>query len=107
MKWKRANPVKSSAKVQVSPKNIARVQNCPDVTILNSLFVLCFFVSLSFCLFVFLSLCLFVFLSLCFCPLVFLSFCIFVFLCRHHADQVSEGSQVSKVTICVEIPKWQ
>ena len=30
--------------------NIARVQNCPDITILNSLFVF-----LSFCIFVFLS----------------------------------------------------
>ena len=45
-------------------KNIARVQNCPDVAILYSLFGLCL---LSFCLFVFF-------------PYVFMSFYIFVFL---------------------------
>ena len=39
--------------------NIARAQNYPGITILNSLF--CLFVFLSFCLFVFLSFCLFVF----------------------------------------------
>ena len=79
-------------------KNIARVQNCPDVAILNSRFGLCplyfclafffllfffdlflFFVSLSFCLAFFFS-----FLSLSFW--IFLSFCLFVFLSRHHSD---------------------
>ena len=52
-----------------------------------------------FCLF-----CLFVFLS--FCLFVFLYFCLLVFLSRHHVDQMSEGCQVSKVTICVKILKW-
>ena len=56
-------------------ENIARVRNCPDVTILISLFRLCL---RSFCLFVILSCCLFVILS--FCHFVFLSFCLFVFL---------------------------
>ena len=41
-------------------KKIARVRNCPDVTMLNSIFGL-----LSFCFFVFLSCCLFDFLSFC------------------------------------------
>ena len=31
----------------------------------------------------------------------------FVFLCSHHSDQMSEESQVSKVTLCVQILKWQ
>ena len=99
-------------------KNITRVQNCPDVTILNSLFSLCllYFVFLSFsiisfCLlsmifFVFFSSSFFLFLYFChgaflssfFCSFAILTFCIFVFLSRHHADQMSEGSQVSKVT---------
>ena len=26
---------------------------------------------------------------------------------KNHFDQMSEGSQVSKVTLCVEILKWQ
>ena len=39
--------------------------------------------------------------------LPFLSLCLFVFLSGHRSDQMSEGSQISKVTICVEIPKWQ
>ena len=56
-------------------ENIARVRNCPEVTILNSLFGSCFFV-------------------------------FFVFLSRHHSNQISEGSQVSKVTLCVKIQKW-
>ena len=91
-------------------KNIARVRNCPDVTTLDSFFGLCL---LSFCLFVFLSFCIFVFLSfrlfvfLSFCLFDFLSFCLFVFLSRHQADQMSERSQVSKVTLCVKIQKWQ
>ena len=66
--------------------NIARVQNCPDVTILNSLFGLCL---LSFCVFVF-----FLFGFLSFCLFVSLFFCLFVFLSGHHADQRSEGSQL-------------
>ena len=87
-------------------ENIARVRNCPDVAILSSLFGLCLS---SFCLFVFLplsllSFCLFVFLS--FCLFVFLSFCLYVFLSRHHSDEMSEGLEVSKVTICVKILKW-
>ena len=107
-------------------QNIARVQNCPDVTILNCLLCLC---QLSFCLFVFssiclflyfclfclfvsLSLCLFVFLSFLsfrlfclFCLFVFFCLCLFVFLSGHHSDQMSGGSWVSKVIICVEISK--
>ena len=48
--------------------------------------------------------CLFcVFVFLCF---VFLSFCCFVFLSGYHCDQMSEGSEVSKVTLCVKILKW-
>ena len=66
-------------------KNITKVRNCTDITI-------CLFV-----LFIFFSFCLFVFLS--FCILVFSSFCLF--------DQMSEGSQVSEVTLCVKIQKWQ
>ena len=73
-------------------KNIARVRNCPDVTILDSL-GLCIFVALPFCHVVFLSCCLF----------VMLSFCLFVFLSGHHCDQMSEGSRVSKVTLCVKM----
>ena len=42
---------------------------------------------------------LFVFLSV--------SLCLFIFLSRHHSDQMSEGSKVSKVTLCVEILKWR
>ena len=80
--------------VVVEVKNIARVRNCPDITTLNSLFGVCLFVFLSFCLFVLLSF----FLS-------FLSF--FCLLSRHHSYQMSEGSQVSKVTICLKILKWQ
>ena len=34
-------------------------------------------------------------------------FGLFVFLSGHHFDQMSEGSQVSKVALCVEILKWQ
>ena len=37
---------------------------------------------------------------------IFLSFCFSVFLSRHHSDQMSEGSQVSKVSLCVKILKW-
>ena len=70
-------------------ENIARVRNCPDITILSSLFGLqVSFVFLSFCLFVFLSFCLFVRLFV-----------------RHHSDQMSEGSQVLKITLCVHILK--
>ena len=60
---------KSQQQTKKNKENIARVQNCPDVTIFNSLFGLC---HLSFCLF------LFIFLS--FCLFVFLSFWLFVFL---------------------------
>ena len=28
------------------------------------------------------------------------------FFSPHHSDQMSEGSQVSKVTLCVKILKW-
>ena len=73
-------------------KNMARVRNCPDVTILNSLILSCLFVFLPFyrlvfslfcnvvffCHVVFLSWSLFVFLS--FCNFDFLSFLFFVFL---------------------------
>ena len=123
-------------KVQISKQNIARVRNCPDVTLFLvfvsenfCLFVFHLFVNLSFvlssfclifcclfcpfyllcflCLFVFLSLCLFVFLPFCnfvilfFCLFDLLSFRLFVTLIK-----VSEGSQVSKGTICVKILKW-
>ena len=58
--------------------NIARVRNCPDVTILTLFFVFVFF-HLSFCFF-------------------FLIFCLFAFSSRHHSDHMPEGSQVSKVS---------
>ena len=83
-------------------KNIARVRNCTDVTILNYLFGLCL---LSFSLYVFLSFCLFVFMSF-FCLFVFYVFLSFSFFVDLSADQVSEGSQVSNVTLCVKIQKW-
>ena len=35
----------------------------------------------------------------------FVLFCFFVFLSRHNSDQMSEGSQVSKVAVCVQILK--
>ena len=58
------------------------MRNCPDVTILNSLFGLCLFVYLPFCVFIFLCFlcfCLFVILSiLCFSVFFFLSFCLFL-----------------------------
>ena len=99
-------------------QNIARVQKCPDITILYSLFGLCLFICSSFCPFFlfFLSFCFFVLLSFCpfaflsfylliflsffsflfvfmlFCPFVFLSFCLFIFLFRNYSDQMSEGS---------------
>ena len=38
---------------------------------------------------------------------IFVFFSPFVFLSRHHSDQMSEGSQLSKVTLCVQILKWQ
>ena len=61
-------------------ENIARVRNCPDVAIVNSLFGLCL---LSFCLFVFfLSFCLFVLLYFCLFVFSFLSFCLFVIFCH-------------------------
>ena len=72
---------------------------------------LCVFVSflsfLSFSLCVFL--CLFVFASLCLCVfIVFLSFWSFwsfwsFFVFFYHVNQMCEGSQVSKVTLCVKI----
>ena len=45
----------------------------------------------------------FVFLS--FCPFDF--FLSFVFLSTHHSHQMSEGSQVAKATLCVQILKLQ
>ena len=33
-------------------------------------------------------------------------FCLFVLLSRRHSDHISEGSQVSKVTLCVKNLKW-
>ena len=75
---------------QFIPENIARVQNCPDVTMLNSLLGLCLFVFsvvfhvvfiflifLSFCLVVFSYFCRYVILS--FYYVVFLSYCLFAF----------------------------
>ena len=87
------------------------MQNCPHFTILNYLlfsYILCFcaFVLLCFCVFMFLCFCVFcVFLSF-LCFLSFLSFWLFVFLSKHHSDQMSEESQVSKITLCVKIQKW-
>ena len=77
-------------------KNIARVRNCPDVTILNSLFGLCLSVFLSFFflpfrLFVFFCkffFCLFVFLSFCF----FLSFCLDIMLIKCQKGVKSQKS---------------
>ena len=94
--------------------NMAKVRNCPDVAIIISLFGLYLLVLLSSSLFVFLSFCCFfcLFVILSFCLFVHLSFCLFsfclflVFLSRHHSDQMSEGSPVSKVTPCVKILKW-
>ena len=34
-------------------------------------------------------------------------FCVFGFLARHHSDQMSQGSEVSNVTTCVQTQKWQ
>ena len=62
-------------------ENSARVRNCPDITILNSLSVFCLF-------------------------LLFVFFFLFVFLCGHHIDQISDRPQVSKVTLCFQIIKW-
>ena len=103
----------STAEYGCCKEKIPRVRNCPDVTILNSLFGLCLsffclFILLSFSLFD--SFCLFVFLSFCiFYLFVFLPFCLFVFLsflsfCLDIT--MSEGSQISKVTLCVKIQKW-
>ena len=61
----------TSGGLDIYAENIARVQNCADVTKLNSFLV--FVISL---------------------------------LSRHHADQMSEGSEVSKVTLCVKFLKW-
>ena len=60
------------------------------------------FVFLTFCVFV--ILCFLSFLG--FCNFDFLAFLLFVFLPSHHCDQMSEGSQVSNVTLCAEILKW-
>ena len=88
----------SQIREAINLENIARVRNCPDVTILISLFGLCL---QSFCLFDILYFCHFVFFFFLLC------LCLFV---RHLADKMSEGSQVSrmaKVTLCVKIQKWQ
>ena len=42
-----------------------------------------------------------------FCLFVCLCFCVFVLLSSHHSDQMPEGSQVSKDTLCVQILKWR
>ena len=70
-------------------KNMARVRNCPAITILN-LFCL-------FSLYVYASMHLFITLS-------FLS-CLSL-LSWHRSDQMYQGSQVSKVNLCVKILKW-
>ena len=45
--------------------------------------------------------------ELSFWSLSFVSFfCLFVLLSRRHSDHISEGSQVSKVTLCVKNLKW-
>ena len=69
------------------------------------------FVLLYFCIFIFLYFFLgFVVLLFCLfvsCLFVFVSFCLFAsFFSRHFADQMSEGPEVSKVTLCVKILKW-
>ena len=79
-----------------------------------------FFVFLFYCLFIFLSFWLFVFLSfylfivlfflsffvfLSCCLFVMLSFCLFVLL--YFCPDMSEGCQVSKVTLCVKVLKWR
>ena len=105
-------------------KDIARVRNCPEVTKLSFcslsfclffLFFLSFFcIFCIFCPFVFSNFFVFFFVFWSFCLFVFflfvsLYFCLFSFFCifiRHHSDQMSEASQVSKVTLCVEILKW-
>ena len=97
------------------------MRNCPDInnTKLSS-WSLSLFLFAFFCPFVFLFFCFFLsFCLLSFCLFLFaffvllsfffwfFSFFLIVFLSRHHADQISEGSQVSQVTLCVKIQKWQ
>ena len=84
--------IHSTHQSMISVRNIPRMQNCPDITILNCLFSLffvvflpfCHFVilpSFLFCLFVFLPFGLFSFLSfLSFCLFASLHFCLFAFL---------------------------
>lgn len=58
--------------------------------------------------FVLMSFCHFVFWAFCnSCLIIFLSFLFFEFLSRNHSDQMSEGPQVLKVTIFVQILKWR
>ena len=99
-------------------KNLARVWNCPKFTILNLVFVFLSFCllfkdkkekrkTIPLCRFLFLCFCIFVlFLSFCLC--VVKTFFVFVFFPGHHGDQMSEGPQFWKVTLCVEILKlWK
>ena len=65
--------VKSGKKTIENVKNITRVQNCPDITISNPLF---FVIGLL--------------------PFVFL---LFHNRSKHHSNQMSEGPQVSKITV--------
>ena len=83
-------------------QNIAKVRKCPNITIVNSLSG-----CLSFFFFFFCNS--FVISYYEFCSFVFLFFCIFLcaFLSGHQSDQMSEGSQVWKVTLCVKILKWR
>ena len=77
-------------------ENIARVQNCPDITISNFPFGLCLLAFLYSCLFncfVFLSFCLLVFFV--FLYLVLLPFCLFV-NSRHHSDQILKDVKSQK-----------
>ena len=37
---------------------------------------------------------------------LFFKFFFNLFFSAHHSDQMSEGAQVSKVTLCVKILKW-
>ena len=85
----------------VKIKNITRVRNCPDITILNSLFGILVFLSCCiFCLFVLLYFCLFAFLSFCISSLsVFCSFArfgIFVFLVSFHKERNRQKNQKKK-----------
>ena len=74
-------------------RNIARVRNCPDVPISNSLFGLCLVVVFVVVVFVVIVFFVVVFVVIVFVVVIFE---IFVFVV----------TVVSKVTLCVKIQKW-